>query len=107
MDLLCSQVGCWDGTVALFRVKAASSHSTLGSGASSDEGLQGMELLSHYSASTDAVRAVIWAPSEVGDGGAAEGCQWGTLFAVAGQAQQVTVWDARRESCWGLACGCM
>ena len=93
-------MGCWDGTVALFRVEPPSTDPKppSSSSSSSSSGLQGMELLSHHSASTDAVRAVAWAPPPGGLGeeaGAEEGGQWGSLFAVAGQAQQVTVWDAR------------
>ena len=91
-----AQVGCWDGTIALFKVKPATAPSTSPkSHSSSSSGLQGMELLSHYSASTDAVRAVVWAPPGGEGAGGEEAGQWGSLFAVAGQAQQVTVWDAR------------
>ena len=90
----CVQAGCWDGTVALFRLGPPPAQGT--SPQPPDRGsLAGLEVLSHFTASTDAVRVVAWAPDEDGADGEGPGSSWGALFAVAGHAQQISIWDAR------------
>jgi len=69
-DLLA--VGCWDGSVALFRllpnqpaqpVGPAAGSSTNGTGStSSTSGMYGMELLCHYFADVLPLRALRWVP---------------------------------------------
>ena len=101
------QVGCWDGTLALYSVQPAQSQGCDCSQADLDSAsTHGLMLLLHFTASREAIRAVAWPPPRP-EASSATACQ-GQLFAAAGQGQGISIWDARCASCpyfdWCACC---
>ena len=82
------QVGCWDGTVALWRLQP-------GEGLRPTGGRQPATpvLLMHMKADPMPLRAVAWAPPSLA--GHAPGGMGRNIFLTAGHSGVIAIWDAR------------
>ena len=86
------QVGCWDGSVAVWRIPPEQPGSASARSSSSPVPLQ-LQLLSHIMADTVAIRSVAWAPVEAA--GESSDLSSRHIFLTAGHSSLVKFWDAR------------
>lgn len=86
------QGGCWDGTIACWRVGALlASAGDLGS--SAGPGQRSLQLLLHFPAADGPVRALAWAPAQLA--GTTSDSAHRHLVAAVGHTTYLRVWDLR------------
>ena len=89
---LLPQVGCWDGSVAVWRIPPEQPGSGSARSSSSSPALE-LQLLSHVMADTVAIRSVAWAPAQAT--GESSDLAGRHIFLTAGHSSLVKFWDAR------------
>lgn len=87
-----AQAGCWDGSVALWRV--AQQQPGAGAALGGDAACS-MQLLLHFEALDGPVRALAWAPAGANGDACGPGDARRHLFAAVGHSDRLRVWDTR------------
>ncbi|KAK9840129.1 hypothetical protein WJX74_003899 [Apatococcus lobatus] len=95
-------VGCWDGTVIIYRlnrrgISADLLHTSSCRSLSHADaaGAASLELLQHFAASQQAQRAVSWLPAEVASANSTFDQTHRHVFAACGHSGYLQLWDAR------------
>lgn len=87
-------LACWDGTVAIARLNAGKKGpGSVGREADKNGRLYGMELLCHFPADFQPLRAAKWLPAGTANNSLDKANRY--IFATAGHEGTIKIWDAR------------